>query len=823
MATFKPTLKLDLTGVAGDNKIISEEHELYTAPKRLVVLKYGSFFKTGLAIVSASTNADLTEDQYLLMELHQDATLKTGKDVFNVIVITDETLTGSVLVSYQALGGPYCQHNEQLIAWYNEHASQTTSVDWKDITDKPSQYKPSHHKQHSRDLFGAEHIVKELKRLEVSITDSTDSVYESFLERTKNALIAAEIKAQQITTEQIVSRYNGLFVIAGKNTVGLGNLENYDVMDRATAMAVANPSFDPVSITKEKYVTLDSLDAFSEVISKRIVKASETNIGVREPRYKDPTRATLLSSLNGEIFLFKEKQKVVELGEDYDVGSYPPDTLDNEEVAIARISASNTNHGGVWMAFNLSNFNTYVGHLFNDVCSTKLVWNKIIFADELTEFNNLVEEHIKDNKNPHNVTKKQVKLEKVENLPVITPDEIVNDKGVYKYVTLDTLMYYMKKYLTGAKPPLGPDDKPDPNHRTMDEDAIIFTQCKKCLTDPNHPSAGQLVRTWCEGSDRFARYTDGKGGFEDKVLELNSDDCKYVATPPAGTVLAMKCDGTTKKSTIADGKGLSYEVVTEFNSYECGYREPQAAGTVVAEYCQGIDKYRRYADGVGGVFDMVFSSKSEECGYVPPIPAGTVLGTSCQGSNKMTRYADGNGGERVELTAANSPECGYTPPPPPPPPPPPVTPPPPPPPPAPTPTYPPGTPPPPPTTPPPPPPPSGPQYKTVPWYWYGAMTPNGKAGEATLVLDSTGYAFLTKTVYTQTGKVTNYPQNHNFHDEAKKGINLQLSNGAVVKFLMGFNNSGYGDYTINITAVSMTVDQFNSVTGLHMLGKPMEY
>ena len=32
-----------------------------------------------------------------------------------------------------------------------------------------------------------------------------------------------------------------------------------------------------------------------------------------------------------------------------------------------------------------------------------------------------------------------------------------------------------------------------------------------------------------------------------------------------------------------------------------------------------------------------------------------------------------------------------------------------------------------------------------------------------------------------------------------------------------------GDNKINITAVSMTVDQFNSVTGLHMLGKPMEY
>ena len=84
-------------------------------------------------------------------------------------------------------------------------------------------------------------------------------------------------------------------------------------------------------------------------------------------------------------------------------------------------------------------------------------------------------------------------------------------------------------------------------------------------------------------------------------------------------------------------------------------------------------------------------------------------------------------------------------------------------------------------------------------------------------MDSTGYAFLTKTVYTYTGKVTNYTQNQSFQSEAKNGINLKLSNGAVVKFLMGFNYSGSGDYTINITEVSMTVDQFNSVIGFHML------
>ncbi|HRM30692.1 MAG TPA: hypothetical protein PLH48_09205, partial [Acinetobacter johnsonii] len=113
---------------------------------------------------------------------------------------------------------------------------------------------------------------------------------------------------------------------------------------------------------------------------------------------------------------------------------------------------------------------------------------------------------------------------------------------------------------------------------------------------------------------------------------------------------------------------------------------------------------------------------------------------------------------------------------------------------------------------------SGMQYKTVPWHRSGEITTHSKAGEATLALDSTGYAFLTKTVYTYTGKVTNYTQSQTFYGEAKQGIILKLSNGAVVKFLMGFNNSGSGDYTINITAVSMTVDQFNSVIGFHMLG-----
>lgn len=818
MATFIPTLPLDKTGISPTNKIEDEEHELYQAQKRLIVLKYGSFFKEGLIIKDQSTGTPLTEDQYKILELYQNASLETGKEVYNVIVIMDHSLTGYLAITYQALGGSFGVHNKQLIDWLNEHERPFANASWDEIEDKPLRFKPSNHKQHSKDLFGTEHVISSLKTLEKAITLGSRGSYEGFIKSIKDKIRLAETTTVEEVTDLILSQFNGMFAWGGKASIGLGHLRNFDTISREKAAEIALPNYDPSQTTEEGYLTLNSLDAFSEVLEDKLLLTSQTNIATLDPVFKDPVKASLLSSRSGEIFAFRSKAEASTLGLDYDIEMYPKDLAENEKLIVSKISSNNNNYGGIWLAYAVDSFNTYIGFLANDMCFTKSFWNRILLTGDLVELAQLIEDHINDTKNPHELNKKQVQLGKVENLPVVTAEEIAGDKGVYKYVTLDTLMYYTKKYLMNAKPPPDPDDPPDPNRRLMDEDAIIFSTCRKCLTDPDHPPKDQLVRTWCDGTDRFAKFTDGEGGTYDKVLELNSDDCKFFEMPKAGTVLATFCESTTKKSTIADGKGGSYDITVEFKSRDCGHKDPRQAGDLIAEYCEGYNEMRRYSDGNDGEFAVTYAINSTRCGFVPHPEKGTVLGTRCEGTNEVTMYADGQGGQTTEITSMNSPKCGYTPPPPPEPPPP-YTPPPPPP-------YVPGEPPPPPPMfppPPPPPPASGPQYKTVPWYWYGAATPNGKAGEATLVLDSTGYAFLTKTVYTYTGKVTNYTQNHKFHDDAKMGIELKLSNGAVVKFLTGYNSSGYGDYTINNTAVSMTVDQFNSVTGFHMFGKTMEY
>ena len=663
MATYKPSLLLDLTGISVDNLIVDEEHVLYLAPRRIVIPRYGCFFKEGLVLTDTVSGNPLLPDQYLTMELYQKASLNTGKEVYNVIIITDPAVVDPIKITYQALGGAYSTNSEELLAWFNDHLQQINAADWNDIIGKPKKYKPAGHKQHSKDLFGTEYFLEQLKRTEKAIINSTDDNYKAFLATVQEKLNALKVTANDQTTARILERYNGRFFWSGKSSIGLSQLENYAPMSLETAQAIAKPNFDPDSIVDEEYLTLNKLQAFSEVLETKLVQSATTHIGVRSVIYKDPSKAALFSSVNGEIFVFHSKQWASTNGLEYDVDMYPSELADNEEFSLVKISSSNTHYGGVWLGFAMESFNTYVGFLINDMCHNRIVWNRILIKDELIELTNLIDKHISDTKNPHELTKKQVELGKVENLPVVSTEDIMGDKGTYKYVTLDTLMYYTKKYLTNAKPPQAAGEKPDPNRRLMDEDAIIFTQCRPCTgNDKDVPSKGQLVRTWCDGSDRFARYTDGAGGFEDKVLQLDSDDCKYFDMPKAGTVLAVFCDGKTKMSTVANGKGGSEDVVTEFNSKECGYVAPQVAGTVIAQFCQDKNEMVRYADGEGNTYDMILAVNSERCGWVEPPARGTILSTKCVDKNEKTVYADGNGGTYEETTTVNSPKCGYTPP-----------------------------------------------------------------------------------------------------------------------------------------------------------------
>ena len=635
MPTFTAILPLDKTALAASNYIKDEEHTLPDTTKKLVVLKYGNFYKEGLEI--KHNGNVLTEDQYELRTLYQEMSLQTGKDIFTDILITDPAITGKVTISYHALGGPLSVNNDQAIAWYNTFQQTGQVADWKDILGKPERYKPAYHKHSSDDLYGAEYIVDELKLIEKAILSNAQASSDTYVTNAKETLskIKDEIEANisRITTERVRQEFK-----KDLSGIGLSNIRNLAPMTDEEATLLSQPDYEPSLTNTESMLTLRTAYVWTQAIKQAIVKHSTTNIGKLDPVYKTPSKESLLSAVAGECFLVHSKLKASEDSENYTEDFYPDSLAETEEFGIMKVSSSDTQYGGVWLGAGMDTASLYILHMPSDSCREKISWYKFLNAGELDELKKLINNHIQDTKNPHILTKKQIELGKVENLPVVTVDEIIEDKGVYKYMTLDTAMYFAHKYLLGIKPPPMKDGKPDPNYKPMDQTQVVYSTCRKCVNDPETHSKGMLVKTWCDGSDRFARYTDGKGGFEDKVLQLDSDDCKFKETPKEGTVLTTYCKDTSKVAMIADGKGGNFTVPIQVNSPDCGYIAPPPAGTKLAEFCNGLNEIIRYADGIGGTFEVVHAVESTRCGAAPKKPDDSGSPSSPGGSPRI-RYS----------------------------------------------------------------------------------------------------------------------------------------------------------------------------------------
>ena len=160
---------------------------------------------------------------------------------------------------------------------------------------------------------------------------------------------------------------------------------------------------------------------------------------------------------------------------------------------------------------------------------------------------NKLSTHIQDKNNPHEVTKAQVLLGSVENLPVATAGDILAKRQVRKYLTLDLFLQYMQLYgCSGGK----------------DESAFA--------------PYGALAATYCaQNFTNMGVYHNGSGGTYEKVIELNAKDCGYkeppkVQNPTRGSILDRFCDQLGDLwAYVADGDGNATTQLLQKHSPEC--------------------------------------------------------------------------------------------------------------------------------------------------------------------------------------------------------------------------------------------------------------
>jgi hypothetical protein len=162
-------LELDITGTNPSNKIVDEPHSLSGSQIRSIATSYGPFFGESV-IIRDGANVLVRGSDYQIVELHQEATLRYGKEIASVILIINKNVSSNITVTYQALGGHYCYDDTAIANLYNSLSLDNRPVDWSNLLNKPDQYPPTLHRHLLDDLYGFEPVVDYLERIKNAIT-----------------------------------------------------------------------------------------------------------------------------------------------------------------------------------------------------------------------------------------------------------------------------------------------------------------------------------------------------------------------------------------------------------------------------------------------------------------------------------------------------------------------------------------------------------------------------------------------------------------------------------------------------------------------------
>jgi hypothetical protein len=174
---------VDLTGVNFNNLIADEEHTLVNLPNRAVIPMYAPYFTESVVVRDHITNALLVKgEQYQCLQLVEEATIKSGKEVCEVILITDPAVSNHVRITYQTIGGLYQRTSDAILAMYNTVINDNRPVDWSNVLNKPYNYPPSLHRHLFKDLVGFEPLIVELERLRNAIILSDVPAFEALID-----------------------------------------------------------------------------------------------------------------------------------------------------------------------------------------------------------------------------------------------------------------------------------------------------------------------------------------------------------------------------------------------------------------------------------------------------------------------------------------------------------------------------------------------------------------------------------------------------------------------------------------------------------------
>lgn len=175
----------DLTGENPDNRVTGELCSLSNRPVRVAVPKYGPFFtEKNFSVYDNLTQRLLVKGvDYRCPMIVREATLRTGLEVADALLIENPDVSSQISITYQCIGAEYQNNVDNIVAIYESFLNDGRTVDWVDgIYGKPTEFPPAVHPHWVSDLYGFEPLTVEMERIAQAIMLGNTPAFEMLLQ-----------------------------------------------------------------------------------------------------------------------------------------------------------------------------------------------------------------------------------------------------------------------------------------------------------------------------------------------------------------------------------------------------------------------------------------------------------------------------------------------------------------------------------------------------------------------------------------------------------------------------------------------------------------
>ena len=163
-------LPLDLSAEVVTNLIDKEPHVIENVTHTIFPLNHGIFYNHRLLLIHKETGEKLEFNKdYVLNYLHEEVTTRSGFGAYAVVIVINETLKGTIEVTYQAVGGEYSRLDDAILSAIEDINASESIVYWNNIRYKPLVYPPEPHLHDGRDIIGMDDVVEAIDEISEAI------------------------------------------------------------------------------------------------------------------------------------------------------------------------------------------------------------------------------------------------------------------------------------------------------------------------------------------------------------------------------------------------------------------------------------------------------------------------------------------------------------------------------------------------------------------------------------------------------------------------------------------------------------------------------